>query len=359
MIRMERYKGASAQRHKSSVKAIYESAWADMPFPFDDTQLRNFVQTFEQHSERADFRLCTATDNRRMVGFAYGYGSKPGGWWREHVQKGLDRRSARAWLGDAFEVAEVAVARESQGQGIGTRLLDSLLGGLPHRTAVLSTQRDNRRAVAFYEKRGWRVIVDDLQFPHRQEPFIVMGLDLRVHASLKAAQENAPVVVVGYDPTWPATFQQEHDRLLPELVECSARIEHIGSTAVPGLSAKPTIDIMVGVHRLSDARPCIARLESLGYDYLPEFEAVMPERRYFRLRSKTASFNLHMVEQDGEFWKRHLAFRDHLRANPQVAEEYERLKRDLATHYASDREAYQSAKSAFIRSVEAAALHSA
>jgi GrpB-like predicted nucleotidyltransferase (UPF0157 family) len=133
-------------------------------------------------------------------------------------------------------------------------------------------------------------------------------------------------------------------------------MEHVGSTAVPGLGAKPIIDIMVAVSRLADAQACIEPLQSLGYEYVPEYEDELPERRYFRkgpLEKQT--HHLHMVELTSEFWERHLLFRDYLRTHPQEAQQYHKLKKELAAKFGSDTVAYTDAKTPFIRSVEAKA----
>ena len=165
----------------------------------------------------------------------------------------------------------------------------------------------------------------------------------------------APVVIVDYDPQWPIRYQEEKGRILEAIGRVIVAIEHIGSTAVPGLGAKPIIDIMVAVSRLADAEECIEPLQGMGYEYAPEIEVSMPQRRYFDKGPAEARIHLHMVELAGESWQRHLLFRDFLRDHPQVAQEYEQLKRELAAEYGSDRAGYTEAKTSFIRSVEARA----
>jgi len=164
------------------------------------------------------------------------------------------------------------------------------------------------------------------------------------------------IEILNYNPVWPARFAKEKASLLEAIGHWVMVIEHIGSTAVPGLGAKPIIDIMVGVHRLADARYCIAPLAAIGYEYVPQFEDEMPERRYFRKGSQTRHFHLHMVERGSEFWQRHLAFRDYLCAHPEVVREYEALKRRLASRYGTDREGYTEAKTKFIRLIEEIAM---
>ena len=95
-----------------------------------------------------------------------------------------------------------------------------------------------------------------------------------------------PVVVVPYDEAWPALFEEERDRIERAIGPWVEGIEHVGSTAVPGLAAKPVIDIMVGVKSLDDTPILVERLEAMGYEYVPEFERQMPQRRYFRASSR-------------------------------------------------------------------------
>jgi len=161
------------------------------------------------------------------------------------------------------------------------------------------------------------------------------------------------VIIVPYDPDWPRRFDEER-RLLAAVFEGSdAVVEHVGSTAVPGLGAKPVIDIMVGVPALVEAEGRIPALEAAGYEYVPKYETQLPQRRYFRKpRLGPRIFHLHCVVTGGDLWIRHLAFRDHLRGHPESAAAYDRLKRELALRVSKD--AYADAKSPFIEGVLAA-----
>jgi GrpB-like predicted nucleotidyltransferase (UPF0157 family) len=163
--------------------------------------------------------------------------------------------------------------------------------------------------------------------------------------------------IVDYDPRWPARFDEERSQLLDVVCDWVTGIEHIGSTSVPGLAAKPVIDMLVGVQSLADAdQRCITPICELGYEYVPEFETVMPYRRYFRRLTDglNRSHQIHLVEKESEFWERHLLFRDYLRAHPEQAREYEQLKRRLAPQF-SDVNDYAAAKTEFIRAAEARA----
>ena len=165
---------------------------------------------------------------------------------------------------------------------------------------------------------------------------------------------SRPIVIVDYDPRWPAMFEEEKRRLEGVIGPFGVLIEHMGSTAVPGLAGKPVIDLLIGIPLLADAALCIPRIEALGYDYVPEFEVEMPYRRFFRKDTGgIRSHQIHMVEPTHAFFGRHQRFRDYLRAHPDVAREYAALKRELAARLSPDVEAYASAKGPFVMAVEA------
>jgi GrpB-like predicted nucleotidyltransferase (UPF0157 family) len=154
------------------------------------------------------------------------------------------------------------------------------------------------------------------------------------------------VNIVEYDPRWQTLFTEEAERIWQALGnDLVVEIEHIGSTAVPGMAAKPVIDIMVGVRSLVDAKSAILPLESLGYVYWREDPR--PGRMFFVKGmppyGKQRTHHVHIVEIDSEFWERKL-FCDYLRKHPEEAKRYEALKRDLATSFRSDREAYTNGK---------------
>jgi len=163
-----------------------------------------------------------------------------------------------------------------------------------------------------------------------------------------------PVVLVSYDPAWPARFLEEKAAIEAALGDRGVAIEHVGSTAVPGLVSKPTIDVLVGIRRLSEAAPCIAALEAIGYVYRPDMEDTLPERRYLHKGPPgDRTYHVHMVEFASPFWMRHLLFRNFLRAHPDRATAYGALKRELAARHPTDRETYTDAKGPFIEAAVA------
>ena len=166
-----------------------------------------------------------------------------------------------------------------------------------------------------------------------------------------------PVVILPYNEEWPAAFAHEAARIQSAAGQYLCAIHHIGSTSVPGLAAKPIIDILIGLKSLKDTPHFVPLLEKLGYRYFPEHETEMPERRYFsRVLDDTHGFHLHMVEPESAFYHRHLAFRDYLRAHADARDEYAALKLALAKQFGSDREGYTDAKTGFIQRIERLAL---
>lgn len=161
-----------------------------------------------------------------------------------------------------------------------------------------------------------------------------------------------------YDDAWPVRFREEH-ALLAQLVApyLPGPIEHIGSTAIPGLVAKPIIDIMVGVSTLAESLPLIPLLGELGYAYLPYKADVM--HWFCKPSLAVRTYHLHAVPVGSPLWRDRLAFRDYLRDHPNVAAEYAALKRELAERHRLDREAYTDAKGPFVeRVLELARGHS-
>lgn len=133
-----------------------------------------------------------------------------------------------------------------------------------------------------------------------------------------------PIEIVDYDPAWPRRFEDEKSRIIVAIGSSVVAVEHVGSTAIPGVAAKPIIDIMAGLRSLAEWTNCIGPLEALGYEYVPSWEVELPERRYFRrVRPRPRTHHIHMVETTSEFWRRQLLFRDHLRAHQEDAREYE------------------------------------
>lgn len=166
--------------------------------------------------------------------------------------------------------------------------------------------------------------------------------------------ESGVVRVVPYDPAWPALYAAEVARVEGVLEGHGMRLlfEHTGSTAVPGLAAKPVLDLLVGRPADASRDAAIAALEAAGYVY--RGEQGIPGRDFFR-RGEPRRYHLHLTLVDSQFWRDHRAFRDHLRGHPEVAARYAELKRALAARHPRDRGAYIDGKSDFVAAVLAAA----
>jgi len=160
-----------------------------------------------------------------------------------------------------------------------------------------------------------------------------MGIDERIN-------------VVAYDKQWALLFEKEKEQLLRIFGDAAAGIEHFGSTSVPGMAAKPIVDLLVGVAML-ELDPCLVRqLERRGYEGFGE--AGVPGRLYFRKRGEHA-FNLAIVEWQGEQWINNLLIRDYLRTNPAAAEQYSEHKRKAIERGANTLLAYSEQKADFVQ----------
>ena len=169
--------------------------------------------------------------------------------------------------------------------------------------------------------------------------------------SLAAAIEES-VSLHAPDPAWAGAFELERDRLLTLVPGVFVEIAHIGSTAVPGLAAKPIIDILAGVASLEGVDALVDRLCEHGYATSNAFNATLTDRRWLmRWKDGHRTHHLHVVAHGGRPWRERLGFRDALRADPALAQRYAALKTRLAAEHRADREAYTAAKADFVRDV--------
>jgi GrpB-like predicted nucleotidyltransferase (UPF0157 family) len=160
-------------------------------------------------------------------------------------------------------------------------------------------------------------------------------------------EPDAPVEIVAYDPRWPALFELERPLLAQALRPwLTGPIEHVGSTAVPGMPAKPVIDIMAAVETLEVSRDASHPLLQLGYQFAPYRVDVM--HWFCKPSFSVRTHHLHLVPFRSPLWNERLRFRDCLRSTPAIANEYATLKHQLAAIHRLDREAYTDAKGPFI-----------
>jgi GrpB-like predicted nucleotidyltransferase (UPF0157 family) len=162
-------------------------------------------------------------------------------------------------------------------------------------------------------------------------------------------RRNAPIVLEEYDPRWPAEFERLCKKIAGVLSESAVAIEHVGSTAVPGLTAKAIIDLDVLLRSGDALAVAIERLTAIGYQH--QGDLGVPGREAFRAPSGAFPHHLCVCLPDRQEYARHIAFRDYLRRNPELARAYARLKRELAGKFAHDRDAYTRGKSEFVEEI--------
>ena len=164
------------------------------------------------------------------------------------------------------------------------------------------------------------------------------------------------VAVVPYDPEWPSSFETERvllARILAPWLEDG--IHHIGATSIPGLAAKPFIDMMAGVHDLQEARAAFKPLREHSYVSTPHRPGIAHHFSKPSARLSELTHNLHLTEPGSDLWQERLAFRDALRADPVLAAEYAALKLRLVQDHGTDLGAYTAGKRAFVVGVLARA----
>jgi GrpB-like predicted nucleotidyltransferase (UPF0157 family) len=168
---------------------------------------------------------------------------------------------------------------------------------------------------------------------------------------------GGPIEVRDYDPAWPALFERERTQVGEALGEMVVCVEHVGSTAVPGLAAKPIIDVLVGVRSLDEARSrSVAPLEALGYIYLAQYQTWLPDEMLFRKGPPGPwTHHLHLTEPSSPRWEEFILIRDHLRRHPEIASAYADLKKALALVFEEDIVGYREAKRPFLQAVMARA----
>jgi GrpB-like predicted nucleotidyltransferase (UPF0157 family) len=158
------------------------------------------------------------------------------------------------------------------------------------------------------------------------------------------------VKIVDADPAWGEKFERGAAMVRAALGALVLGIEHIGSTSVPGLAAKPVVDMLVGLPSMPDVLAAPARL--VGWEFPEAINAKLDDRRFGKLAPDgERTHHVHIVVFDADEWRRLVAFRNALRASPELAERYEDLKRDLAARFADEREKYTAAKTDFVAGV--------
>lgn len=170
--------------------------------------------------------------------------------------------------------------------------------------------------------------------------------------------DTGQVIIVNYDPQWPQMYEDERARIQNAIGPYLVDIQHVGSTSIPGLGAKPIIDILPVIRDISLVSQCVGPLAALDYAYFGEHD--IPGRHYFRIPADTTSqphkIHLHVLEKGHDQWAMMLLFREYLRMRPESAQQYDTLKRELAARYGSDHVGYTDAKESFVKSIVRAAI---
>jgi GrpB-like predicted nucleotidyltransferase (UPF0157 family) len=161
------------------------------------------------------------------------------------------------------------------------------------------------------------------------------------------------VRLVPHNPSWSAEFVRERGRISTAIGDHAVAIEHVGSTAVPGIHAKPVLDIVVAIADLREANALEPAMQQLGYDF-PGDIGIVGERLFGR-GPEVLTHLVHVVQAGGPKWSEYLDFRDALRTNPDLALQYDEAKRELARQFPAERAKYTEAKGQFIQSVLARA----
>ena len=159
----------------------------------------------------------------------------------------------------------------------------------------------------------------------------------------------APVQVVDYDPEWPRIFHRLKDRIWPSVRDVAAAIEHVGSTSVPGMAAKPVIDVDIIIAARTGLPLLIERLGTLGYKHRGNLG--IEDRDAFMTPEGQPSHHLYVCVANSLALQNHIAVRDYLRAHPSAAEAYSALKQQLAERFPIERERYNGGKTEFILSI--------
>ncbi len=161
---------------------------------------------------------------------------------------------------------------------------------------------------------------------------------------------DEPVIIADYDPQWPVRYEEERERIVAAIGNYIDDIQHIGSTAVPGLAAKPIIDILVIVPSLEQVEQSVRPLEKLEYEYMGD--SGIPGRHIFIKRQQgMRAYHLLMSQADHYTAAQAMVFRDFLRLHPRDTQDYGELKKVLAEQYGADREGYTNGKTTFIEAM--------
>ena len=156
------------------------------------------------------------------------------------------------------------------------------------------------------------------------------------------------VKLVDHNNKWPSLFEIEKAKLLKGTKEGEVMVEHVGSTSIAGIKAKPVIDIAYGIKSMKDHKKYMRLLEKAGYIWRPGLGRVDRHLVFAKGNNKTRTHYLHLMKYDGKDWNQHIFFRDYLRTHKQAAKKYEQIKKQSMDKFSKNRKLYQKQKNSFI-----------
>lgn len=160
--------------------------------------------------------------------------------------------------------------------------------------------------------------------------------------------KRGTVKLLPHNPKWSGVFEKERKKLSKALNDLVIDIQHIGSTSIPGIPAKPIIDISIGIKSMENSKNFIKIFEDLGYEYRPDFGGPTIQLLFVKGPEEKRTHYVHLMKYNGSIWKNDLAFRDYLRKNKKRAEQYASLKKELVKKFTDNRATYTASKTKFI-----------
>lgn len=323
---------AAVPEDAGAICAIYNAAIAERSSTFE-TKSRSPAD-FEARIDDVRFPLLVSDGGQGVIGWA-----------------GLASYSTRPCYAGIGECS-VYVAASARGHGVGTALTEALAAAAEQsgfHKVIGKLFADNLASVRLIERCDFHTVG-----VHRNHGRLDGAWrDVLVVERLLALSppglsvEDEPIQLAPPDPSWPTRFEQERVLLEEAIGEwISGGVHHVGSTAVPGMEAKPIIDILVGVESLRSSLVCFEPLAKLEYLYAPYLSKEM--HWFCKPHPARRTHHLHLIPTDSKRYRDELAFRDRLRSAPEIAGRYAALKRELAVRHADDREAYTEGKGGFV-----------
>ncbi len=163
--------------------------------------------------------------------------------------------------------------------------------------------------------------------------------------------KRGTVKLLPFNRNWAKSFEREKKYLVSKLKDLVIDIQHIGSTSIPGMTAKPIVDIAIGVKTMEGSKKYIKILENVGYKFINNFGNLNTHLFFVKGEESNRTHYIHLIKHQGKIWEHYIFFRDHLSKNKSAAKKYVSLKQKLAAQFADNRKLYTAAKGSFIKSI--------